>query len=56
MKHTFTITLYRSRAISVIVHIEVHPQREPTMAYISHISGPEYKIHVIWMQYIYIKY
>jgi len=38
--YTFTITLYRSKAIAVIVHIEVHPHKEPTMACMSHISGP----------------
>jgi len=38
--HIFTITLYRSKTIAVIVHIEAHPHKESTMACMSHISGP----------------
>lgn len=38
--YTFTITLYLSKAIAVIVHMEAHPHNDPTIAYISHIKEP----------------
>lgn len=36
----FTITLYRSKAIAVMVQMETHPKSEPPVAYSWHASGP----------------
>lgn len=37
---TFTITLYLSKAIMIMVHIDVFPKSEPVMAYSEHAMGP----------------
>jgi len=37
---TFTMTLYLSIAIMVIVQMEIHPKREPHIPYNSHMKGP----------------
>lgn len=35
-----TMTLYLSKAIMVMVHIDAQPNKDPNIPYISHISGP----------------
>lgn len=37
---TFTMTLYLSKAMKIIVHIEVLPNNDPVIAYIAHAAGP----------------
>lgn len=39
-----TMTLYLSKEIIVIVQMEAHPNKDPVIAYISHMNGP--KTHV----------
>lgn len=40
----FTITLYLSNAIIVIVHMEPHPNREPAKPYNSQNKGPSTQV------------
>lgn len=44
---TFTITLYRSNAIIIMVHIDVFPNNDPVIAYKAHAVGPDTQ-RILW--------